>query len=87
VQVRWIDIGREVESVPEVRTEGDTLIIPLFEEVLVVEKRLVLRQEIHLTRRMVSEPFEQEVVLRRTEAEVEREPGSGTANPDPERPI
>jgi stress response protein YsnF len=72
VQVEWIDIGREVDEVPAVRTEGDTLIVPIFEEVLVIEKRLVLRQEIRLTRRMVTEPFEEEVALRRTRADVER---------------
>ena len=37
-----------------VRTEGDVLIIPVLEEVLVVEKRLVLKEELHV-RRLVSE--------------------------------
>jgi stress response protein YsnF len=81
VDVEWVDIDREVDSIPEIRTEGDTLIVPLFEEVLVVEKRLVLRQELRLTRRMRSRPYEAEIPLRRMEAEVERAtpPGTDTA--------
>ncbi len=33
------------------RQEGDTLILPVVEEVLVVEKRLMLREEIRITRK------------------------------------
>jgi stress response protein YsnF len=46
-------VGRTVTEVPRVRQEGDVVIIPVVEEVLVVERRLVLKEEIHL--RLVSE--------------------------------
>jgi uncharacterized protein (TIGR02271 family) len=72
VQAEWVEVNREVDAVPEVRTEGDTLIIPLFEEVLVVEKRLVLRKELRLTRRMTTRPYQAEVPLRRMHADIER---------------
>lgn len=36
---------------PEPRYEGDTLVLPVLEEVLVVEKRLILREEMRVTRR------------------------------------
>lgn len=56
------------------RQEGDTTIIPLHEEVLVVEKRLKLVGEIRLTRRRSTVHEKQSVVLRREEAVVERIP-------------
>jgi uncharacterized protein (TIGR02271 family) len=57
---------------PEPRYEGDTLVLPVLEEVLVVEKRLILREEMRVTRRRreVHEPQTHRV---RTEhLEVER---------------
>src|SRR5688572_21183113 len=52
VEVKRVPVGREVEGeVPKLRTEGNVTIIPVLEEVLVVEKRLVLKEEIHLIRR------------------------------------
>ena len=72
VEVERIPIGREVTVAPEVRTEGDVTIIPILEEVLVLEKRLVLKEELHLRRRVTTEAFEAPVTLRRQRAEVER---------------
>jgi uncharacterized protein (TIGR02271 family) len=72
VDVEWVDVNREVAAIPAIRTEGDTLIIPLVEEVLVVEKRLVLRKEIHIVRRVETEPYETAVPLRRVDADVTR---------------
>lgn len=51
VSVERVPVGREIDTAPEVRTEGDTLIIPVVVETLVIEKRLVLSEEIHVTRR------------------------------------
>jgi uncharacterized protein (TIGR02271 family) len=85
VQVERVPIDREVDVIPQVRTEGDTLIVPIFEEVLVVEKRLVLREEIHLRRKMKLTQFEKPFTVRRTVAHVEREGGAGTSTPDPEQ--
>jgi uncharacterized protein (TIGR02271 family) len=78
IDVEYVDVDREVDVAPEVRTEGDTLVIPLVEEVLVVERRLVVRQELRLTRRRRVERFEDELPLRRVRAEVERLSGTDT---------
>lgn len=43
---------------PEIRTEGDVTIVPVLEEVLVVEKRLVLKEELHIRRRVAAETVE-----------------------------
>jgi uncharacterized protein (TIGR02271 family) len=84
VQVEWVDIDREVDEVPQVRTEGNTLVVPLYEEVLVVEKRLVLRQELHIHRRTSVDVVEEPVTVRRLEAEVVRDRGDGTSTPPTE---
>jgi uncharacterized protein (TIGR02271 family) len=72
VVIEHVPINRVVESPPPVRSEGDTLVIPLLEEVLVVEKRLLLKEEVHLTRRRVETHMPQRVPRRREEVVVER---------------
>lgn len=72
VVVERVSVNRVVEGTTPVRSEGDTLIIPLFEEVLVVEKRLLLKEEVHVTRRRVETHAPQRVPLRHEEVIVER---------------
>ena len=72
VDVRRVAVNRPVSEPPPVRYEGETMIVPVFEEVLVVEKRLVLREELHITRRRVAERRPQRVTLRSERVEVER---------------
>jgi stress response protein YsnF len=59
--------------VPAVRVEGATTIIPVIEEQLVVEKRLVLVEEIHIIRRSETQVEQVPVTLRSERAEIERE--------------
>ncbi|MDR7039186.1 uncharacterized protein (TIGR02271 family) [Methylobacterium sp. BE186] len=63
---------REGEAAPQIREEGGVTIIPVLEEVLVVEKRLVLREEVHVHRTTSGEEVEVPVTLRRQRAVVER---------------
>ncbi len=72
VQVKTVPVGREIERPPEIRVEGETTIIPVLEEIIVVEKRLWLKEELHVTRREVVETVEEPVVLRRQHVTVER---------------
>jgi len=65
---RMIEAG---EGLPQVRTEGDVTIIPVVEETLVVEKRLVLKEELHVRRRITQEAVEVPVTLRKTRVEIE----------------
>lgn len=64
---------------PVTRREGDVTIVPVLEEVLVVEKRLVLREEIHVRETLSREEVELPVSLRRQRATVEREEPSEAA--------
>ena len=58
---------------PRMRTEDGVTIIPVLEEVLVVEKRLVLKREIRIRMRHTSETIEVPVKLRKQQAKVERQ--------------
>jgi len=79
VEVKRVVIGRDVDAPLQVRREGDTLIVPIVEEVLVVEKRLRLKEELHVTRTTVTEQHEQTVTLQREEAVIERVDPEGRA--------
>jgi len=72
VEIERIAIDREIDTAPDIRNDGDTTIIPVVEERLVVEKRLFLREEIHVHRRRVVTQFRQNVTLRSQEVVVER---------------
>jgi stress response protein YsnF len=75
VEVERVAIGRFIGAPVPVRQEGDTTIIPVFEEVVVVEKRLKLVEEVRLTKRQTTKHQPQTITLRRQEAVVERLPG------------
>ena len=85
-EVERVAIGRELaegEEAPVTRQDEDgTVIVPVLEEVLVVERRLVLREEIRLRLVAAEEAVEQPVTLRRQRAEVERLPTSAADDPD-----
>ena len=72
VHVERVPVDRVVDGPVPIRYEGDTMIVPLFEEVLVVEKRLVLKEELHITKRRREERSPREVTLRSEQARVER---------------
>jgi stress response protein YsnF len=65
-----------VDQPPALREEGDVLIVPVLEEVVVVEKRLVLKEELRIRRRAKSTLRELPVVLRKQRAVVDRLPSS-----------
>lgn len=83
VEVRRVPVDREVEASPPIRTEGNVTIIPVLEEVLVVEKRLILKEEIHLVRTTASEVQKLEVERRRQQATVSRIDGPATEREQP----
>ncbi len=82
VEVERVPVDRMVETAPDIRTEGDVTIIPVVEEVLVVEKRLVLKEELHVRRRATTEEVAVPVTVRRQRAVVERVSPDGDVVPD-----
>ncbi len=71
VTVERVTLGQPIEQEIGSRQEGDTLIIPVLEEMLVVEKRLVLKEEIRITKRRVDETEQARIVLRQEHVEIE----------------
>lgn len=72
IEVRRVSKNLPVENPPEVRHEGDTMIIPVLKEELVVQKKLVLVEEIHVTRRSTEKHQPQQVSLRKEEIKINK---------------
>jgi uncharacterized protein (TIGR02271 family) len=72
VIIRRVPINRVVEGPLPVRYEGDTMIISLLEEVLVVDTRLLLTEEVHITTRRTETHTPERVTLRHEDVTIER---------------
>ena len=72
VEVERTAIGKQVDKAPPVREEGDTLIIPILEEIVVVERRLLLKEEVRVRRTREKQPYQERVVVRKQEAVITR---------------
>ena len=82
VEIRRIPVNRHIEPgsrPPEMRTEDGIVIIPVIEEVAVIEKRLVLKEELHIHRHKAATPAEIPVTLRKQRAVVENLKADGTS--------
>jgi stress response protein YsnF len=73
VEIERVPIDRTVEVVPPIRQEEDITIIPVVEEVIVVERRLVLKEEVWVRHVSTKEQHRETVMLRRQEAVITRE--------------
>ena len=73
-EVERVRIGQHVDAMPAVREEGDTVVIPIVEEVLVIERRLFLKEEVRVRRVRSTERHQESVTLRHHEAVVTRLP-------------
>jgi uncharacterized protein (TIGR02271 family) len=74
VEVTRMPIDRIVDQAPGIRVEDNVTIIPVLEEVLIVEKRLVLKEEVHIRKLATTEDVEIPVELRKQHAVIERLP-------------
>ena len=72
VSVERVPVGRPVETPPPVREEDGVLIVPVLEEQLVIQTRLILKEEIRITRKRHTEHVSEPVRLRAERAEVVR---------------
>lgn len=73
VAIERVPINRVLEGdPPPIRYEGDTMVIPLLEEVMVVEKRVMIKEELHISRRQSTVRKPQTVTLRSEEVDVRR---------------
>lgn len=61
INIERIPVNKYLESRPEIRHEGDTMIIPVLKEV--IEKRLLLVEEIRITKKVTSETRQESITL------------------------
>ncbi len=72
VEVERVPKNLPVAELPSVRLEGNVTIIPVVEEVVVVEKRLLLVEEIHVRRKSGTSTEDVPVTLRSEQVSIER---------------
>ena len=83
VSVERVQVGTLLERAPEVRLEGDVTVFPIVEEVLVVEKRYLLKEEVRVTRVKTTSPHVQTIRLRSQEMVMLREVRTPTQQVSP----
>lgn len=81
VEIQRVIINQFVDGPVDIHYDGGTVVIPLLEEVIVIEKRLVLREELRITRRQRHSHDPQYVDLWREDVTVE--PADRTPGPKP----
>jgi len=74
VAISRVPVQRVVDGPIPVREDNDTMIISVVEEVLVVEKRWMLREEIHIRKRRTETHQPQRITLRSEDVQIERIP-------------
>ena len=72
IERRKINTAIADGAIPQMRQEGDTLIVPVIEEMLITVKRLVLVEEVRITRSQGTQRKPQTYTLRKEHIEVER---------------
>jgi uncharacterized protein (TIGR02271 family) len=73
VTVDKVEVNKYVDTAPEIRYEGETMIVPVVKEVLVVEKRLMLTEELHIRKNRIERTEERVEIVRKEEVTVSRE--------------
>lgn len=68
-----MDVVVDAANPPQSRTENGVTIIPVLEEILVVEKRLMLREELHIRHELNESLSSQSITLRSETVVVERD--------------
>ena len=82
--VERVPIGKVVDEPPQVRREGDTIVIPVLEERLL--KQVVLVEEVHVRRRRHTENIYEPVTLRRERVDISHDRLDSDGEPDEPRP-
>jgi stress response protein YsnF len=72
VKIERVEVNEFVTAPQPVREVGDVTIIPVYDEVLVVERRLLLREEIHVHRQRTTHDEDHDVPLRTEQVNILR---------------
>ena len=84
VEVSHVPVDRIVplDAAPATRYEGETLVVPILEEVLVVERRVRIKEELRITRTRREEHHAETVMLKAEQVSVERFDEAGDRPPE-----
>jgi stress response protein YsnF len=74
VEVERVPVGKVVDSIPAVREDDNEIVVPVVEEILTVQRRLILKEEVHIRKTRSSRRHQERVPIRRQEAVVTRLP-------------
>lgn len=69
--VERVQINRALDAPVSPRDEGDWLVIPIMEEVLVIQKRLMLKEEVRIRKQQITEEQQVREVVRREHVDLE----------------
>ena len=83
-RVERVPVNQFVEAPPAIRYEGDTMIIPVLEEVVVLEKRLKLVEELHVTTLHTQTSATQQVTVQKEVVTVQHSNDNQTGQVNPE---
>jgi stress response protein YsnF len=72
VNIERVPVGRLIDSVPPIREEGDTTVLSVVEEVIVIERRLILKEEVRIRRVQVAERYQDIVAVRHQDVTINR---------------
>ena len=81
VRIERVPVGRFVDAPVMPGFDGDVLVIPIMEEVVVVTKRLRIVEEVRIHRLTTTQRHRETVPLRRQTVRIERRPANRTAGP------
>ena len=84
LEISHVPVDRIVplDAAPATRYEGDTLVVPILEEVLVVERRVRIKEEVRITRTRREEHHAETVMLKSEQVSVERFDEAGDRPPE-----
>jgi uncharacterized protein (TIGR02271 family) len=74
IEIKRVPVNQFSEGTPPpIRYEGDNMIIPVLKEVLVVEKRIMIVEEVHVQKRKIEHQETQKITLRKEGVTINRE--------------
>jgi stress response protein YsnF len=77
-EVTRVPIGQVVQAIPAVRNENGVTIVPVLEEVVVIQRQLVLKEELHIRISEQTSRVSVPVQLRKQHAKLDRQPSPDT---------
>lgn len=85
VRIERVPVDRFIDEPAVPRYEGDVLVVPVMEEVVVVTRRLRLIEEVRIDPHVVTRRHRETVPVRRQRLEVDRRPVKSQSKPNTTR--